>query len=198
MLAIVLAIGITGCGYTFHGQWPWIRAYVPPQEPIHGLVVSDEETLPWARDEPIFVVARISCRTLDVYRHGTRIRTYDAVFGMGGAGKEYQGDRRTPLGLYSITHKYPHERWRHFLLLDYPNAADALRYADALSIDGVPDNGNGEPIGPGSAIGIHGTDKPEDNARGIDWTFGCISVENRAIEALVRLLPVGTPVLIQE
>jgi murein L,D-transpeptidase YafK len=186
MVAIVLAVSITGCVPT------------APEEPIRGPVVSDEEVLPWAREEPIFVVARVSCRTLDVYMHGTRVRTYDAVFGMGGVGKKYQGDRRTPLGLYSITHKYPHDRWGHFLLLDYPNAADALRYGEALATNGVPDDGNGGPVGIGSAIGIHGTDKPDDNARGIDWTFGCISVENYAIDALVRLLPVGTPVLIQE
>jgi murein L,D-transpeptidase YafK len=159
--------------------------------------VADEDEIPWARDEPLFVVVRLSCRSLDVYRNGRRIRTYDTVAGMGGSSKQFEGDRRTPLGLYSVVEKYPHPRWRHFLLLDYPNGSDLVRYEEALSTGDVPESENGEPIGLGNAIGIHGTDKPDDNRKGIDWTFGCISVDNRAIEDLVRLLPRGTPVLIQ-
>ena len=183
---MAIAVGVLAAGCS------WLS---PEPEPVAvpDRVVSDEETIPWAKDEPLFVVARLSCRTLDVYKFGKRIRTYDAVFGMGGVGKSYQGDRRTPIGLYSITHKYPHERWRHFMLIDYPNATDKVRHAKALASNDVPDG-----RGPGSAIGIHGTDKPDDNRKGVDWTHGCISVSNRAINDLNRLLPVGTPVLIQE
>ena len=52
--------------------------------------------------------------------------------------------------------------------------------------------------GVGGAVGIHGTDKPGLNNRGIDWTWGCISLENDAIEELASLVPVGTPVLIED
>ena len=192
-------LAVAGCGLEMHGSWPWLREPVPPA-PIEVVApaVSDEETLPWAADEPYFVVARLSCRTLDVYRLGKRIRTYDAVFGMGGAGKQWEGDRRTPLGLYTITRKMPHPRWQHFFLLDYPNASDRARWEEARMAREVPENENGHPIGPGGQVGIHGTDKPDDNRRGVDWTLGCISVDARAIHDLQRLLPLGTPVLIQE
>lgn len=188
-----------GCGLELRGSWPWLRAAEPAPAPeVVAPAVSDEEVLPWATDEPYFVVARMGCRTLDVYRRGKRIRTYDAVFGMGGTGKQWEGDRRTPVGLYTITRKMPHPRWQHFFLLDYPNATDRLRWEQARAADEVPESESGQPLGPGGMVGIHGTDKLEDNRRGIDWTFGCISIEPRAIEELAHLLPLGTPVLIQQ
>ena len=53
--------------------------------------------------EPDFIVIRKSCRTLDVYRYGERIRSYPAVFGQGGKERKlYEGDYRTPTGLYEI------------------------------------------------------------------------------------------------
>ena len=47
-------------------------------------------------------------------------------------------------------------------------------------------------------FGIHGTDKPSVNAHQIDWTWGCISLQNPDIEDLVTLVPVGTLVLIED
>lgn len=189
--------GQPGCGHLLDLGWPSHRPAPPPAlAPPH--VVADEDEIPWARDEPVFVIVRLSCRTLDVYRRGRRIRTYESVAGMGGSGKQFEGDRRTPIGLYEIVGKYPHPRWRWFLRLDYPNPSDLVRYEEAVAAGDVPESDNGARAGIGSAIGIHGTDKPDDNRRGIDWTWGCVSVENRAIEDLVRLLPLGTPVLIRE
>ena len=49
----------------------------------------------------------------------------------------------------------------------------------------------------GGSVGIHGTDKPDKNRRGVDWTWGCVSVDNEAIDELNRLLPLGTPVVIE-
>src|SRR5438552_453766 len=74
-------------------------------------VLADEDRLEWATEEPWFIVIRTSCRTLDVYRRGERVRSYDAVFGLGGAsGKLHEGDRRTPTGLYSIVDIRRHAR----------------------------------------------------------------------------------------
>ena len=51
---------------------------------------------------------------------------------------------------------------------------------------------------PLGAVGIHGSDKPGLNARGVDWTWGCISLQNADIDDLARLVPVGTLVLIED
>ena len=114
-----------------------------------------------------------------------------------GEAKLYAGDHRTPNGLYMIIGERPHERWGWFFLLDYPNARDAEHYRTALAEGMVPGNGNGH-AGVGGAVGIHGTDKPWLNRQRVDWTWGCISLDNDAIEEFSRLVWVGTPVLIQD
>ncbi len=158
----------------------------------------DDDRLEWAAGDEYFVVIRKACRTLDVYHFGNRIRSVPAVFGLAGSGsKLYEGDLRTPSGLYMIIDKRIHPRWRHFLLLDYPNLQDRHRYWLAMEAGRIPERGD-HYAGLGGAIGIHGTDRPRVNERGEDWTFGCISVGNHDIDDLASLLPVGTLVLIED
>jgi len=161
-------------------------------------IIADEDRLDWAVNEPDFIVIRKSCRTLDVYRYGQRIRSYPAVFGEGGKERKlYEGDHRTPTGLYEIIGQHYHDRWEHFFLLDYPNAEDARRYQVAMASGEIPARG-GAHAAIGGAVGIHGTDKPWLNRAGVDWTWGCISVDNDAIRELEMLVHVGTPVLIED
>ncbi len=162
-------------------------------------LLADEDRLEWARNEPTLIVIRKACRTLDVYRHGERIRSYRAVFGQAGTDqrKMYEGDLRTPTGLYAIIGDRWHERWEHFFLLDYPNAEDTRRYQLAMAYGELPMRG-ADYAGIGSAIGIHGTDKPWLNRQRVDWTWGCISIDNDAVRELASLVYVGTPVLIQD
>ena len=82
-------------------------------------------------------------------------------------------------------------------MLDYPNVTDTDRYVDAMESDVLPYNGDGI-AGIGGAVGIHGSDKEELNAQGVDWTLGCISLTNRDAVDLDALIPVGTPVWIEE
>jgi len=135
-----------------------------------------------------------------VYYKGRLFRRYDAVFGRAldlGA-KQWAQDRRTPEGVYTIIEKYPSARFHWFLRLNYPNLVDRVRY-ETQRINGVvPVDGDGKEPTVGSAIGIHGTDVPILNAGHINWTTGCISVENKDINDLERLLPVGTVVIIKQ
>jgi murein L,D-transpeptidase YafK len=182
-IVVALAAALQGCGLERSGP-----KTAPP---------ADEERLEWAADEPFFIVVRTSCRTLDVYHFGDRIRSFPAVFGIGGLqGKLHEGDHKTPTGLYAIVGMRRHPRWRRFMLLDYPNLHDVARYASALDSGSIPMLGN-HPAGPGGAIGIHGTEYPDLNAKNVDWTWGCISIGNDDVEDLATLVPVGTPVLIE-
>jgi murein L,D-transpeptidase YafK len=181
-VAVVLAM-VAGCS-------------APKKKPAPGPspFIADDDRLEWASQEPAFVVIRKACRRLDVYRYGQRIRSYPAVFGDGGTRerKMFAGDHRTPTGLYMIIGERPHERWGYFFLLDYPNAHDASVYQEALTEGTIP------AAGLGSAVGIHGTDKPWLNRENIDWTWGCISLDNDAIDEFARFVWVGTPVLIED
>ncbi len=136
---------------------------------------------------------------LDVYYKGRFFKKYDAVFGRNldlGA-KLWAQDRRTPEGVYYIEEKYRSARFEWFLRLNYPNLEDRVRY-ETMKVNGVvPVDRDGKSPLVGSAIGIHGTDVPILNAGHINWTTGCISVNNRDIEDLDRLLPVGTIVIIK-
>lgn len=170
----------------------------PPSDPQPPPSIDDDAYVSWAADEPWFIVVRKGCRTLDVYRYGERTASYPAVFGLGGAPpKLYEGDLRTPLGLYRIVGARPHKRWGYFLLLDYPNTADLQHYSEAVDAGRVPWLGD-RYARVGGRVGIHGTDKPEKNHRSEDWTFGCISLDNADVAQLAHTIPVGTPVLIVE
>ncbi|HZP40108.1 MAG TPA: L,D-transpeptidase [Candidatus Binatia bacterium] len=190
---IGVAATVAGCGNPLDLFHP-VRVTTPPPP----VVADDDDHLAWAEAEPFFIVVRKSCRTLDVYRFGSRIRSFDAVFGLNGSGsKLYEGDLRTPRGIYMIVDKRSHPRWRHFMLLDYPNLQDVHRYWVAMESGDIPERGD-RYAGIGGAVGIHGTDKPSLNANNVDWTWGCISLQNRDIEDLNRLVPVGTLVLIED
>lgn len=135
---------------------------------------------------------------LDVYYKGRLYNRYHAVFGrsLDHGTKLWEGDRRTPEGVYRIVGKHPSYRWRWFLTLNYPNMVDRERYDQLLQGRVLPVHG-GRPVPEGGHIGIHGTDNPLLNDGDVNWTTGCISVDNRDISELRRILPVGTVVIIQ-
>jgi murein L,D-transpeptidase YafK len=199
--SLLVAGTLAGCAPGL-GELPWwqrSRFQDQPAAVLDGPAIDpDSQELPWARNEEYFIVIRRSCRTLDLFQWGRLVKSYPVVFGMNPMGpKLYQGDLRTPTGFYMIVEKRVHPRWARFLLLDYPNNHDVQRYSIAMAEGKLPRHENGYPD-IGGAIGIHGSDKEEMNARNVDWTFGCISLTNRDVLELSSLAPVGTPVLIEE
>lgn len=135
---------------------------------------------------------------LEVYYKGKFYRSYRAVFGrnLDTSAKLFAGDRRTPEGNYLIISKYPNRRWRWFLRLNYPNMIDLSRYDELRAAHEIPVVA-GREANAGGSIGIHGTDVPMLNDGNINWTTGCISVDNGAVDELATLLPVGTLVEIK-
>jgi lipoprotein-anchoring transpeptidase ErfK/SrfK len=131
---------------------------------------------------------------LEVYYKGHLFKDYHAVFGRSrwAGGKEWEGDGRTPEGNYLIVAKHRSARFRWFLRINYPNAIDVARYEQLRSDHEIPLR-----LGVGGEVGIHGTDNPLLNVGDVNWTTGCISVDNADISVLAGLLPIGTLVVIK-
>lgn len=131
---------------------------------------------------------------LDVYFQGHLYKSCHAVFGRSrwAGAKEWEGDLRTPEGDYLIVAKHPSRRFGWFLRINYPNAIDEAHF-DHLRADHEVSRRTRT----GGQIGIHGTDNPLLNVGDVNWTTGCISVDNADIIELARLLPTGTLVVIE-
>jgi murein L,D-transpeptidase YafK len=132
------------------------------------------------------VVIEKSARRLTLLRNGNPLKTYRVALGRVPIGaKEYEGDQRTPEGLYRIDFHKPDSDYHLALHISYPEQRDVDRAA-ALGLSA------------GSDIMIHGL----PNGRGwvgrfhrrSDWTAGCIATANFEIEEIYRAVPDGTPV----
>jgi hypothetical protein len=150
----------------------------------------------WTREDPFDWAVHVykSQHRLEVFFKGRLYKTYHAVFGrsLAPGAKLWEGDRRTPEGDYLITGKHRSARFGWFLHLNYPNEQDEERFEQSRAAHLIPASAR-----EGGQIGIHGTDSPYLNVSDVDWTTGCISVDNADIGELARLLPVGTLVIIK-
>lgn len=137
-----------------------------------------------------------SQRRMALYRSGNFEKEFPVVLGLEPEGrKRHADDARTPEGHYQIVGKRRHDRWQHFLSIDYPNAADRASYDEELRMARIPDE-NGKPFAIGDSVGIHGNDRKDDLAGADDWTKGCVALRKADIAEVARRVPVGTPVWI--
>ena len=123
-------------------------------------------------------------------------KTYAVALGSGGMGqKGYEGDKTTPMGRYEVTAIIKNTKWHTYLALDYPNAEDIARY-EALVAKGAAPAG----VGAGSGIAIHGrrADMIDGLHKLVDWTLGCVSLDNAEIDEVASRVKKGTPVWIRE
>jgi murein L,D-transpeptidase YafK len=133
---------------------------------------------------------------LKVYDQDGWYATYPVVFGSKSlADKMYEGDRKTPEGVYHIESKRPHEKWDKMMLIDFPTQADLEKFQARKAKGLIPKTAR---IGGG--IAIHGTWPHDDMAVDLyqNWTNGCIALKNEDVDELYDLLPIGTQVVIQK
>ena len=131
-----------------------------------------------------------SARKLELLRGGVVLKIYPIALGGNPVGaKAEAGDGKTPEGVYYIDGRQPHSLYHLALHISYPNAADAARAASTKR-------------NPGGDIEIHGLPNwyagPLDPARfDKDWTHGCVSVGDKAIEEIWAAADIGTLVEIR-
>lgn len=128
-----------------------------------------------------------SDRTLILYARGQPVRQYSGLqFGDAPIGhKQFQGDERTPEGVYTIDTRNPNSAFHLSLRVSYPNWADV---------------GFAESRGrlPGGDIFLHGQPNGMTGGRMPgDWTDGCIAFANAEMEELWQLIADGTRIEIR-
>jgi murein L,D-transpeptidase YafK len=144
----------------------------------------------------VTVVVTKHTRRLELYRRGTLVQGFPIVLGARPMGaKRFEGDMRTPEGVYRVAAKRLHGRWRYFIAIDYPTADDRSAYDADVNAGLIPRIGGKVP-GLGGNLGIHGNDRPRDQASGKDWTRGCVAMRNEDVAVLYDVVDVGTPVIV--
>ena len=124
-----------------------------------------------------------------VYQSGKILRSYEIELGMNWMGdKQRKGDKATPEGIYRITQKKDGSRTTFYkaLLINYPNDEDCNRFAAAKRNGSLPAKAD-----IGGMVELHGL-----GGKGLDWTDGCVALKNDDMDALYRMVAVGTPVVI--
>lgn len=119
-----------------------------------------------------------AARRMSAFSDGRLVKTYDISLGSNPVGhKQFEGDGKTPEGIYRINERNPNSRYHKNLGISYPNAADR-RFAQSQGKSA------------GGLIKIHGL----RNGMGAigrrhlkyDWTAGCIAVTDEEIDELYR------------
>lgn len=129
-----------------------------------------------------------SKRKMKVYSEGLLLKTYKVSLGKNPLGhKQFEGDCRTPEGIYSIDGKNPKSTFHKNLGISYPSEKD-IENAKRL----------GKPAG--GDIKIHGL----RNGKGYiskfhrwkDWTAGCIAVTDTEIDELYDAVKIDAEIQI--
>ena len=136
-----------------------------------------------------YLEVRKSKKQLLAYSNGKVLKKYTVSFGDQPVGhKEFEGDEKTPEGIYSINAKNDKSGYHKNLRISYPNAED-LTHAKLA--------GNSA----GGDIKIHalrnGLGFINKFQRCYNWTNGCIALTNAEIDELYRSVKIGTKIQIR-
>jgi len=130
-----------------------------------------------------------SAHRLELMSHGEPVKAYKISLGKQPRGpKLAEGDRRTPEGFYWLDWRKTSDRFNLAMHVSYPNIDDAAR-------------ARREGASPGGMIMIHGTpisdDYPEWYFASLDWTDGCIAMNNADMREVWSLVKDGTMIEIR-
>lgn len=121
-------------------------------------------------------------RRLYLLRDSQVLRSFRVALGQNPIGhKVFQGDGRTPEGLYTLDWRSTASRFYRAIHISYPNPQDIDR---AQRLGGQP----------GGSVMIHG--QPVDGFAGsnpvFDWTEGCIALSNDEMDEVWTAVDDGT------
>lgn len=181
------------------GRWSRIRTEGGAQGYVRSHLISN-----------VWVRVSKKKKTVYVYRGAELVKKVSADLGYNAfSDKERRGSRRlrdhwrTPEGAFYVVAKNPRSQFHKAFVLNYPTAEDAERGLkkgliskeehDAI----VRAQANfAMPLmstALGGMIEIHG----DGTGSGVNWTQGCVAIENRHMDELWPWVQVGTPVLVE-
>ncbi|MDF2633726.1 MAG: ErfK/YbiS/YcfS/YnhG family protein [Pelosinus sp.] len=162
-----------------------------------------------AQQETVVLVEK-SVNKMTVFYQGKPLKSFLCVSGVNAQGdKQRQGDNRTPEGQFFITdkellnnHPYLGQKW---MGLSYPDPAHAQKGIDnnLISLNQYQEivSANDQKVQPpqntalGGWIGIHGG-REDLTKEKINWTEGCLALQDKDLEELYKMVQYGTPVII--
>lgn len=156
---------------------------------ISGLVYNfSPETKLSAHSQVDSLVVFKSQYKMFAYQKGKLLKTYKVSLGDNPFGhKVFEGDEKTPEGLYSINAKNDKSGYHKNLGISYPNAQD-IKYAKSIGKS------------PGGDIKIHGLRNGlgviNKFQRWFNWTNGCIALTNSEVDELYRAVKLKTKIQI--
>ena len=142
-----------------------------------------------ANSQVDLLVVQKSQNEMMAYADGKLLKTYQVSFGDAPLGhKEFEGDEKTPEGVYTINAKNDKSGYHKNLGISYPNEKD-IDHAKSLGVS------------PGGDIKIHGIRNGlgmiNKFQRLINWTNGCIALTNSEIDELYTSVKIGTRIEIK-
>lgn len=143
----------------------------------------------YAQNSIDIIIIKKSERLLYAVKDDKVIKKYDIAIGQNPIGhKLKEGDKKTPEGYYFVDGKNAKSKFFLSLHTSYPNFHDR-RVAEKNNLN------------PGSHIAIHGLPSISVLSQylynSLDWTDGCIALNNKDMEELWNMSEEGTQILIK-
>lgn len=170
-----------------------ITAFAQKQADLSGtLFCQNKEMLGVTSNESANSIDRIvvqkKFKKLYLLNKNQIVRSYDIAMGPNAekGPKSFQGDNKTPEGIYNVAYKNPKSNYYMALKVSYPNSKD-MAYAKSMNKN------------PGDFIMIHGFPvksidglnpqiiKDQQHPK-VNWTQGCMAVTDREIEEIYSLV----------
>ncbi|MBT8078312.1 MAG: L,D-transpeptidase family protein [Gammaproteobacteria bacterium] len=135
------------------------------------------------------VVVEKGKRKLHLLRDGKPFRSFNIALGMAPQGdKEFEGDQKTPEGIYTLDARNPESDFFLSIRISYPSPRDRAQ-ARARGLD------------PGGQIMVHGQPNEPTYSEAYyaseDWTNGCIALSNSDMIDMWLMTPDGIPIEIR-
>jgi murein L,D-transpeptidase YafK len=138
---------------------------------------------PYRGPEVTRIIVQKGARRMYLMHGEQALKVYEIDLGFTPIGhKQFEGDGKTPEGVYLIDRRNEQSDFHLSLGISYPNDTDRAFAQEQKK-------------SPGGDIFIHGG--PNAASRdGRDWTAGCISVSDKEIEEIWRMVRTGTEIVI--